>query len=620
MANSPRYRAFVSYSHEDVQWAKWLQRSLEKFRLPAESSRASGERFAPVFRDDDALSAAGDLSATIKASLADSENLVVICSPAAASSRWVNEEIREFARLGRSERIFCLVVSDPRNSRQIHDAFPPALVEARPGVEPLAANVSADGRNRARLKLLAGMLGLPLEDLTRRDFRRRQRQMTFISVGSLSIAVLTGWLAVTAMTARDEAQRQAAVAKAVNSFLNEDLIQSIDPYEGGERDITVRQVVNAALVNLEDQFGDESAVEAAIRSTLSRTLEGLGDYEQAMEQALLALALQQALDPPDEFALMQTELDVGFLHARLAEYQQAESYFRRAYERSVELLGSDHGDTLTALNNLAFVVGETGDSAESLRLHEELYNRRVDVLGETHAHTLISMNNIAFNLSALNRSAESIPWLERAAVLSPEVHGEKHPETVVVWRNLAEVLLRLERSTEAELWAEKAYAAALDTLGESHPVTLDALMSLGATHINLDSINTGLAELEQALALRREVQAPTHPYYLENVHSLAQARIRSGRVEDALMLLDEMLAISAVQDTMPDWRFYLLQATRGQALASLGDLAEAQTEMRAAYDKLVQVLGPNNIRVVDVERQLAKLSSTSEVVRHDENR
>ena len=116
--NSPfKYRAFISYSHSDEKWARWLHRRLETYRLPRNlvgRETAFGPvpaRFTPVFRDRDELATATSLGATLVAALEQSACQIVICSPKAAQSRWVNEEILTFKRLGREDRIFCLVVA-----------------------------------------------------------------------------------------------------------------------------------------------------------------------------------------------------------------------------------------------------------------------------------------------------------------------------------------------------------------------------------------------------------------------------------------------------------------------------------------------------------------------------
>ena len=110
--NEVRYKAFISYSHEDSKWADWLHRSLESYRPPkhllAESPDRGSvtERLTPIFCDRSELPTAADLSTAINKALEQSACQLVICSPAAARSRWVNEEILAYKRLGREDRIF----------------------------------------------------------------------------------------------------------------------------------------------------------------------------------------------------------------------------------------------------------------------------------------------------------------------------------------------------------------------------------------------------------------------------------------------------------------------------------------------------------------------------------
>jgi hypothetical protein len=116
MDESFKYRAFISYSHADSQWAAWLHKSLETYRIPKHlvgRVTAFGpipERIAPVFRDREELASATNLGDKLTNALRQSAMQIVICSPAAARSRWVNEEILTFKRLGREDRIFALIV------------------------------------------------------------------------------------------------------------------------------------------------------------------------------------------------------------------------------------------------------------------------------------------------------------------------------------------------------------------------------------------------------------------------------------------------------------------------------------------------------------------------------
>ncbi len=193
-----KYRAFISYSHRDSRWASWLHASLEKYRPPkpligtVTALGAVPKRIAPIFRDRDELPSATDLGSLINAALANSANQIVICSPRAAKSKWVNEEILAFKRLGREDRIFCLIVDGEPNAtdmpgRTDEECFPPAL-RFRLGpdgdlgtarTEPIAADArpGKDGKNNASLKLISGLLGVGFDSLKRREQQRRNRRV-----------------------------------------------------------------------------------------------------------------------------------------------------------------------------------------------------------------------------------------------------------------------------------------------------------------------------------------------------------------------------------------------------------------------------------------------------------
>ena len=119
-----KYKAFISYSHADEKSTKWLHHQLEQYRIPSYLVKRDGlpsNRLKPIFRDRDELSSSASLGKSIETALADSETLIVVCSPSAAQSKWVNEEIATYQRLGRGDRIYCLIVDGEPAT-----AFPPS--------------------------------------------------------------------------------------------------------------------------------------------------------------------------------------------------------------------------------------------------------------------------------------------------------------------------------------------------------------------------------------------------------------------------------------------------------------------------------------------------------------
>ncbi len=90
--------------------------------------RRNRPRLGTFFRDRDELPSSGDLGATIREALAESAALIVICSPAAAQSRWVNAEVEAFRASGRGDRVLCFVVDgEPGSADPAQQCFPPAL-------------------------------------------------------------------------------------------------------------------------------------------------------------------------------------------------------------------------------------------------------------------------------------------------------------------------------------------------------------------------------------------------------------------------------------------------------------------------------------------------------------
>jgi len=243
-ADAQRYFAFISYSHQDEIWAQWLHKALETWRVPSRlvgqttGAGAIPSRLLPIFRDREELASATDLGRTVNAALARSKNLIVICSPNSAKSRWVDEEVLAFKRLGNAERIFCLIVGGQPNAsdlagRETEECFAPALrfelgADGRPAsqrTEPIAADAreGKDGKANAKLKLIAGLLDVGFDTLKQRELQRRNRRLAALSIAALFVMAVTTTLAITAVIARGDAERRQKQAEDLVGFMLGDL-------------------------------------------------------------------------------------------------------------------------------------------------------------------------------------------------------------------------------------------------------------------------------------------------------------------------------------------------------------------------------------------------------------
>lgn len=265
------------------KWATWLHESMENYEVPEDLVGTQNLRgdpvpatLYPVFRDEEELPADADLSTNIQRALENSGLLVVICSPRAVQSRFVADEIRHFKELGNSGRILALIIDgepnasdDPENIARLGAAaecFPeplrfgvpdengvvdwtrrtePIAADCRPGGHPAqgwttpaayqealdrSGNLSRTEKSQAvrdyterlelaKLKVIAGALGVPLGQLTQRDkvrqLRRAKQRARILSSLSVIFAILAGaagilgWLANEKRTEAETQRREA---------------------------------------------------------------------------------------------------------------------------------------------------------------------------------------------------------------------------------------------------------------------------------------------------------------------------------------------------------------------------------------------------------------------------
>ena len=349
-----RYWAFISYSHRDAAFGRRLHRRLENYALPRRlvgrktAQGAIPRKLAPIFRDREELPAAHDLSTEVRAALKASRSLIVVCSPSSAASQWVGREIEVFRELHPGRPILAAV-----RDGEPADCFPKALHGIGPdgaAIEPLAADFrrGRDGEQLGLLKLVAGIIGLGLDELIQRDAHRRNQRVTAVTAAALAGMIVMGVLTGFALSARSEANRQRAEAEGLVGFMSTDLREKLK----GVGRLDVMSAVNERALRYYDrELGDLSPQSNAQRALLLQALgedeENRGDLASALKKFREAYSITAELlaadpkNPERVFDHAQSVFWNGFHDYEQGHVEQAKNAFRDYEHMAKEMMALD---------------------------------------------------------------------------------------------------------------------------------------------------------------------------------------------------------------------------------------------------------------------------------------
>jgi serine/threonine protein kinase/Flp pilus assembly protein TadD len=335
--------------------------------------------------------------------------------------------------------------------------------------------------------------------------RRNRALVTGIAV---VLAVLIAGVVVSTLfaigqaRARAEAERQAKISQAVNEFLKEDLIRSVDPHVTLGREVTVRSWLDAASESVEGRFENEPLVEASIRETLGNTYRNLGEFEAA------------------------------------------ERHLKRAVQIRRDQLGEEHPQTIYATFRLCGALWEAGRAAEVQPLCLKTVERSKRIHGKEHRTTLRSMNILALVHDSLADYSEAEQLFREILETSHKAFAQTDMITLLAVGNLANVLKRTGRYEEAEPLCLKALELRRQVLGEDHPYAIDSLKGLGLLRAHQGRYEEAEKLLTESLERRRRVQGPEHKRAIRNMVHLGWVYTEQQRYSEAETLLLDAFELS----------------------------------------------------------------------------
>jgi len=419
-------------------------------------------------------------------------------------------------------------------------------------------------------------------------FLRRNRAASLLGgiaiLAVLFAAVGFAWQNHLLAQQRDAARIAAARAQRVTGFLVS-MLQAANPHLGGQRDITVAEVLDAGAAQARTSLADDPLIVAQILTAIAETDYELGRYAQglasandavellakrpaalldtamaqlikgrllsdsgdraAAETALRAALAQLGTLPGTDLQQAVTLKELGVVLSRNNEPGVVEPFYRRAIA-IFQRLGVDdaeHGDTLIYLGEL---LQREGRYAESLRIEQQGEAMMLRHEEADNPYVLGAGIAIAEALQSLGRYAEAETIHQRVLATRERVLGPRHLDTLVSRLSLAANLRMQHRYGESISLAQSATEEFSPLVPTDHPTRVFALSVLGLAQCLGADPARGLMGLQEADRIRAE-----HFPSADRRRSLGRVLIavclgRIGRREAAAQILGEESAWRAL--------------------------------------------------------------------------
>ena len=278
----------------------------------------------------------------------------------------------------------------------------------------------------------------------------------------------------------------------------------------------------------------------------------------------------------------------GLLSSK-GDYAGAEPLYRRAMDTFDRVLGSEHPHTLGSVSNLAGLLSSKGDYAGAEPLSRRALQGRDRVLGPEHPDTLVSVRTLAALLDNIGDYAGAEPLFRRALQGRDRVLGPEHPDTLGSVNDLAVLLYSKGDDAGAEPLLRRALSANERVRGPEHPSTLSSLNNLAALLHRKEDYAGAEPLLRRALLANERVRGPEHPDTLTSLNNLAALLHRKEDYAGAEPLLQR--ALSASERVLGPEHPQTLGSVNNLAalLDSKGDYAGAEPLYRRALEGLLQI-------------------------------
>ena len=324
-----------------------------------------------------------------------------------------------------------------------------------------------------------------------------------------------------------------------------------------------------------------------------------------------SLTIREKVLGPEHPDVATSLNNLAALYRAQGKYEEAEPLYQRSLTILEKVLGPEHPNVATSLNNLALLYDAQGKYEEAEPLYQRSLTIREKVLGPEHPDVATSLNNLALLYDAQGKYEEAEPLFQRSLTIREKVLGPEHPDVATSLNNLAALYRAQGKYEEAEPLYQRSLTIREKVLGPEHPDVATSLNNLAALYDAQGKYEEAEPLYQRSLTIREKVLGPEHPDVANSLNNLAALYDAQGKYEEAEPLYQRSLTIreKVLGPEHPD------VANSLNNLAALYDAQGKYEEAEPLYQRSLtireKVLGPEHADVAtSLENYAALLQKT----------
>ncbi|GFH59741.1 hypothetical protein CTEN210_16217 [Chaetoceros tenuissimus] len=331
-----------------------------------------------------------------------------------------------------------------------------------------------------------------------------------------------------------------------------------------------------------------------------------GCFDKAEPLYIDCLSKSKALLGPNHANTLTSMNNLAGLYKKQGKYGAAEPLAKACLTKSGVILGAHHSDTLRYMSNLAELYKCQGKYTRAASLYKACFLKSETIFGHNHPRTLTAMNSLGQMYESQGKYDMAEPLISKCYSENKKVFGTDHPDTLVALNSLAELKKSQGRYEEAEGLYKECLSLHQKVFGLDHPQTLVSMNNLGVLYTRQRKYDKAEPLLTESLSKQEQILGP-HLETLTTMNNLATLYRNKGYYDKAEPLIVDSLSRSK-RNKGPDHPETLTAINNlAQLYKCQGKYDEAKPIFKHCLSKREAILGQDHPHTLTSMSNLASL-------------